>query len=57
MWTQPCKPKLGRLFHKYGGAGASPVDCVSFAIMNRFSIRRAFTFDSHFASAGFEILK
>jgi uncharacterized protein len=46
-----------RLFHKYGGAGSSPVDCVSFAIMNRFSIRRAFTFDRHFTSAGFEILK
>ncbi len=46
-----------RLFHKYGGSGASPVDCVSFAIMNRFSIKRAFTFDQHFASAGFQILK
>ncbi len=45
-----------RLFHKHGGSGASPVDCVSFAIMNRFSIKRAFTFDQHFASAGFQIL-
>ncbi len=46
-----------RMFHKYGGSGASPVDCVSFAIMNRFSIKRAFTFDQHFAAAGFQILK
>ena len=45
-----------RLFHKYGGAGASPVDCVSFAIMNRFSIRRAYGFDRHFAAAGFQTL-
>ena len=46
-----------RQFHKHGGSGASPVDCVSFAIMNRFSIKRAFTFDQHFAAAGFQILK
>jgi len=46
-----------RLFHKYAGAGASPVDCVSFAIMNRFSIKRAYTFDKHFTTAGFQILE
>jgi predicted nucleic acid-binding protein len=44
------------LFEKWGGAGASAVDCVSFAIMKRYGIRRAFTFDDHFRGPGFEIL-
>jgi uncharacterized protein len=33
----------------------SAVDAASFAIMRRFRIRRAFTFDHHFAVAGFRI--
>ena len=45
------------LFAKWGGSGANAVDCVSFAIMRRFGIRKAFTFDAHFRKAGFEILK
>lgn len=44
------------LFHRWGGAGANAVDCVSFAIMKSFSIRKALTFDRHFRTAGFEIL-
>jgi hypothetical protein len=44
------------LFVKYGGGGANAVDCVSFAIMKRRSIRKAFTFDAHFRASGFEIL-
>jgi predicted nucleic acid-binding protein len=45
------------LFKQWGGSGASAVDCVSFAIMKRHGIRRAFTFDDHFRAPGFEILK
>lgn len=45
------------LFIEWGGSGANAVDCVSFAIMRRFGIRKAFTFDAHFRKAGFEILK
>jgi predicted nucleic acid-binding protein len=45
------------LFEKWGGSGASAVDCVSFAIMKRYGIRKAFTFDDHFRGVGFEILK
>jgi predicted nucleic acid-binding protein len=45
------------LFSRWGAAGATPVDCASFAIMKRFSIRKAFTFDEHFQKAGFEILR
>lgn len=44
------------LFHRWGGSGANAVDCVSFAIMKSFSIRKALTFDEHFRTAGFEIL-
>jgi predicted nucleic acid-binding protein len=45
------------LFARWGGAGANAVDCVSFAIMRKLSIRKAFTFDEHFHTAGFEILR
>jgi predicted nucleic acid-binding protein len=45
------------LFHRWGGSGANPVDCASFAIMRRMNIRKAFTFDEHFRTAGFETLR
>jgi predicted nucleic acid-binding protein len=44
------------LFRKHGSHGANAVDCVSFAIMNELSIRKALTFDTHFRAAGFEVL-
>jgi predicted nucleic acid-binding protein len=34
----------------------SLTDCASFAAMRRMGLRRAFTFDRHFAEQGFEIL-
>lgn len=34
----------------------SLVDCVSFQLMRRIGINRAFTFDAHFAEMGFEAL-
>lgn len=45
------------LFYKWAGSGANPVDCASFAIMRQFGIKRAYTFDRHFADAGFETLR
>ncbi|MBI3696241.1 MAG: type II toxin-antitoxin system VapC family toxin [Acidobacteria bacterium] len=45
------------LFGRWGATGATVVDCASFAIMRGLSIRKAFTFDEHFAAAGFEILR
>jgi len=32
------------------------VDCISFAVMRRLGIKRAFTNDRHFQAAGFETL-
>ena len=34
----------------------SLVDCVSFETMRRLQIRRAFTFDDHFAEQGFQVI-
>lgn len=45
------------LFARWGPAGANAVDCVSFAVMRKLSIRKAFTFDEHFRTAGFDILR
>ena len=38
-----------------GGAAAALVDCVSFEVMRRRGITRAFAFDRRFADAGFEL--
>lgn len=45
-----------RLLRKYGGGGASAVDCLSFAVMRRLGLKRALTFDKHFRTAGFSTL-
>ena len=34
----------------------SVVDCASFAAMRRLGLRRAFSFDQHFAEQGFQVL-
>jgi predicted nucleic acid-binding protein len=43
------------LFRKFADQKVSFTDCVSFALMRRHKLKKAFTFDRHFADAGFEI--
>jgi len=42
-------------FRKFADQKVSFTDCVSFALMRRHKLKRAFTFDRHFAGAGFEV--
>lgn len=41
-------------FSRFADQRVSFADCVSFALMRRRRLHRAFTFDRHFALAGFE---
>ncbi len=41
------------LFKKYADQKISFTDCISFVLMHRHKIKRVFTFDRHFKSAGF----
>lgn len=43
------------LFRKFADQRPSFTDCVSFALMRRYEIPRAFGFDRHFLDAGFEL--
>jgi len=43
-------------FKRSGAFGANAVDCLSFAIMRKMRIARAYTFDGHFETAGFETI-
>jgi predicted nucleic acid-binding protein len=44
------------LFAKFADQKVSFTDCVSFALMRHHGLNRAFTFDRHFADAGFELV-
>ncbi len=43
------------LLRKFGDQKVSFTDCVSFALMRRYGIAKAFGFDRHFVDAGFEL--
>ncbi len=43
------------LFRKLGDQRVSFTDCVSFSLMRRYGIVRAFGFDRHFVHAGFQL--
>ena len=45
-----------RLLRKYQDQDFSYTDAVSFAVMKRTNVKKAFAFDRHFSSAGFIIL-
>ena len=44
------------IFRKYADQTVSFTDCISFVLMRRQGIKRAFTFDRHFAHAGFRAI-
>lgn len=52
--TEDDEMKALAYFEKFADQGVGFADCVSFALMRRLRIRRVFTFDRHFALAGFE---
>jgi uncharacterized protein len=43
------------LFSKFADQKVSFTDCVSFVLMRRHGLQRAFAFDRHFVGAGFEV--
>lgn len=43
------------LLEKYADQKVSFTDCVSFVLMRRQGIERAFSFDKHFPAAGFRL--
>lgn len=43
------------LFEKYADQRVSFTDCMSFVLMEKHRIRSVFTFDRHFALAGFDV--
>ena len=50
--------ELGALewLRRFADQQVSFTDCVSFALMKRHRLKRAFAFDRHFSLAGFEVL-
>ena len=44
------------LLAKFAEQAVSFTDCVSFVLMKREQIKRAFSFDRHFKAAGFELI-
>lgn len=43
------------LFRQFADQKVSYTDCVSFVLMRRYAIVRAFAFDRHFIQAGFDL--
>jgi len=48
--------KAWRYFKQHTDKSYSLTDCISFLIMGRLGIKKALTFDKHFAQAGFKKL-
>lgn len=46
-----------QIIYQYRDKDFSLVDAISFAVMERMRISRAFTFDRHFSQYGFEVLR
>ena len=55
--TQKDFQQAMEIFKQYHDKDFSFVDCISFAIMTKQNLTQAFTFDQHFAQAGFEVVR
>ena len=53
--TQEDEIKAIEFFEKFAEHGVSFTDCISFVLMRREKIKRAFSFDNHFQWAGFKL--
>jgi predicted nucleic acid-binding protein len=52
----PLRQQAWKLFKKYQDQELSFTDCASFAVMAKYGIREALTFDDDFRKAGFETI-
>ena len=52
----PAEQQALEHFEKYADQRVSFTDCVSFVLTKQHGIRRAFSFDRHFALAGFSLV-
>jgi uncharacterized protein len=50
------REKAWLLFSAQGDKNYDLIDCISFAMMEKFRIRQAFGFDRHFTQYGFDLL-
>lgn len=53
--TQEDELEAIELFEKYSDPAVSFTDCVSFVLMKKEKLQRAFSFDEHFEKAGFKL--
>jgi len=57
IWVdEPLHRAARGAFLAVGHRDLSLVDCVSFEVMRREGLVRAFSFDAHFSAAGFELV-
>jgi len=48
---------VGNIYAKYTKSGPNVFDYIHFACMQEYGLKNVLTFDHHFASAGFNVLK
>lgn len=53
---EQCEIDAVNWFERMAGLQVSFTDCISFSLTKRLEIREAFSFDNHFAQAGFKLI-
>lgn len=54
--THEIEGRASEIFKKYSTSGFSYTDCISFAVMQKFGIKKTLSFDHHFDILGFQRL-